>query len=58
MLPSKGPRPRPSEPVIYAPDSITPVEGREVRAEDNQTGELIGFAITDASRDYLIVLMQ
>ena len=57
-MPSKGPRPRLSEPVPYAPDGVTPVEGTEVRAVDNQSGEMIGFAITDASGDYLMILMQ
>ena len=43
---------------VYAPDGLTPVPGTEVTAVDNQTGEEIGFAITDVNGDYLIVLMQ
>ena len=46
------------EGTVYATDGVTPVEGTAVTATDNQTGEVIGVATTDANGDYVMVLVE
>ena len=43
---------------VYATDGVTPVGGTAVTATDNQTGEVIGVATTDANGDYVMVLVE
>ncbi len=43
---------------VFADDGVTPVAGTQIKAVDNQTGEVIGLAITDINGDYLMVLME
>ena len=43
---------------MYATDGVTPVGGTTVTATDNQTGEVIGVATTDANGDYVMILVE
>ncbi len=43
---------------VYATDGVTPVGGTAVTATDNQTGEVIGVATSDANGDYVMVLVE